>query len=82
MTNKYYQKHKGRIRKEPREIYQNLSEKEKCKRRKKAQERYQNLTKEEKEKRCNKNLSEEQKQRLVEYRRNNYLTHNNYLATF
>ena len=40
----------------------------------------QNFTEEEKEKRCNKNhLSEEQKQKLDEYRRNYYLTHKKYL---
>ena len=38
MVNKYYQKHKERLRKEVRERYQNLSEEEKDKRRKKAQE--------------------------------------------
>ena len=54
--------------------YQNLSE-EKEKRQKKACERYENFTEKEKEKQCNKNLSEEQEQKLVEYRRNNYLTH-------
>ena len=32
MLNKYYQKHKERLRKEAREIYQNLSEEEKDKR--------------------------------------------------
>ena len=34
MVNKYYQKHKERLRKEARERYQNLSEKEKDKRQK------------------------------------------------
>ena len=34
MVNKYYQKHKERLRKEARERYQNLSEEEKGKRRK------------------------------------------------
>ena len=29
MVNKYYQKHKEKLRKEAREIYQNISEKEK-----------------------------------------------------
>ena len=32
MVNKYYQKHKERLRKEARERYQNLSEKEEDKR--------------------------------------------------
>ena len=31
VTNEYYQKHKERIQKEPRERYQNLSEEEKDK---------------------------------------------------
>ena len=43
---------------------------------KEALERYQNLSEEEKDKRQNKNLSEEQKQKLLEHRRNYYLTHN------
>ena len=64
MTNKYHQKHKERLRKEARKRHQHLSEEEKEKRRKKARERYQNLTKKEK-KRCNKNLSEEKKQKLM-----------------
>ena len=34
MVNKYYQKHKERLRKEARERFQNLSEEEKDKRRK------------------------------------------------
>ena len=51
MVNKYYQKNKEKLRKEAREIYQNLSKKEKYKRRKKGRERYQDFTKEEKEKR-------------------------------
>ena len=36
MTNKYYQKHKEKLRKEAREIYQNLSEEEKTKGEKRA----------------------------------------------
>ena len=43
---------------------------------KEACERYQSLSKEEKDKRRNKNLSEEQKKKLAECRRNYYLTHN------
>ena len=54
MINKYYQKHKGKHRKEARERYQNLSEEEKDKRRKKLRERYPNIP-------------EEQKQKLLEY---------------
>ena len=45
---KYYQKHKERLHKEPRESYQNISREEKDKRRNKAQERYQNFIEEEK----------------------------------
>ena len=76
MKNKYYQKHKERLRKEARDKYQNLSEEENEKRQKKATESYQNLTEQEKEKRRNKNLSEAQKQKLVKYRRNYHLTIN------
>ena len=54
MVNKYYQKHKGRLLKEARERYQNLSEEENPRRRKKVQDRYQKLP-------------EEQKQKLLEY---------------
>ena len=36
MSNKYYQKHKEKLRKEAREIYQNLSEEEKTKGEKRA----------------------------------------------
>ena len=48
--------------------------KNKKKKAKKVGERYQNLTEEEKEKKHNKNLYEEQKQKLIESRRNYYLT--------
>ena len=74
-TNNYYQKNKEELWKEACERYQNLSKEEKDKRLKKARERYQNLTEEEKEKRRNKNLSEEQRKKLAECRRNYYLTH-------
>ena len=47
--------------------------KNKKKKAKKIGERYQNLTEEEKEKKHNKNLYEEQKQKLIESRRNYYL---------
>ena len=76
MTSNYYQKHKEKLQNEALETYQNLPEDEKDKKQKKAQERYQTFTEEEKEKMCNKNLSEEQKQKLVEYRINYYLIHN------
>ena len=45
VINKYYQKHKKRLRKEAREGYRSLSEEKK---RQKAPERYQNFTEEEK----------------------------------
>ena len=64
MANKHRQKYKERLPKEARERYQNRSEEEKDKRWKSAQERYQNFTEE--EKKHNKNLSEGQKQKLVE----------------
>ena len=41
MTNNYYQKHKGRLRKETHKTHQNLSE---DKRQKKVRERYQNTS--------------------------------------
>ena len=43
MVNKYYRKHKEKLRKEAHERYQNLSEEEKDKREKKIRDRYQNL---------------------------------------
>ena len=52
MSNRYYQKHEEKMRKEARERYQNLSEEEKNKRRKKARKRYENFTEEEKEKKA------------------------------
>ena len=79
----YYQKKnrkKENLRKEVGERYQNLSEEQKIKKWKNACERYQSFS-EEKENKCqyyrehNKNLSEDWKQRLVEYRRNYYITH-------
>ena len=68
MVNKYYQKHKERLRKEVRERYQNLSEEEKDKKRRKVRERYQNFTKEVKEKRHQ--YYQEYKKKLPHYRRN------------
>ena len=59
---------KERFWKEASEIYQNLSEEEKHKRQKRL-EKISKSTKEEKEKRRNKNLFEEQKQKLVEYKK-------------
>ena len=65
MTNNYYQKQKEKRWKEVCGRYQSLSEEEKNKKRKRTQGRYQNFTEEEKKKRRSKNLSEEQKQKLV-----------------
>ena len=63
MTNKYYQKHKARLRKEVRKRYQNLSEEEKDKTAKKnVRDRYQNIP-------------EEKKQKLREYMKKYYLAH-------
>ena len=80
MVNKYYQKHKAKLREEVREKYQNLSEEEKKKGQKNARDRYQNLSEEEKEKKRhdrNKNLFEEKKEKKVEYMRNCYSKHKN-----
>ena len=74
MVNKYYQKHKEKLRKEAHTRCQNLSEEENDKRRKKARERYQNFTEEEKQK--SHQYYEEHKQ-LPEQRRRYYLTHKN-----
>ena len=76
--------------KDAHERYQNLSEEEKCKERKKTKkqtnkqkkkkcERCQNFTEEEKKRQyyreSNENLFDDQKQKLIEYRRNYYLAH-------
>ena len=50
MTNKYYKKNKGKLQKEARGRYQNLSEEEKDKKRQYACKRYRNLSEEEQEK--------------------------------
>ena len=65
-----------KIPKKARERFQNLSEQENEKGVKKAREKYHNLKKK-KKKNCqyNNNLSEDQKQKLVDYMRNYYLTH-------
>ena len=59
MTNKYHQKNKEKLRKQKRESYQNLSSK------KKTEASYYRER--------NRNLSEEQKQKLGKYGRNYYL---------
>ena len=50
MVNKYYQKHKERLRKESRERNQNLSEEEKDKKKKKKKKGLRKFTEESKEK--------------------------------
>ena len=50
MVNKYYQKHKERLRKESRERNQNLSEEEKDKKKKKTKKGPRKFTEENKEK--------------------------------
>ena len=74
MKNSYYQKHK--------EKYQNLSEQEKNKGKKRPKKGVKILLNKKQEKNCqyhlegNKNLSEEERKKLVEYRRNYYITNN------
>ena len=50
MTTNYYKKHKEKLWKEAREIYQNVSEEEKDRKRKNARDGYQNLSEEEERK--------------------------------
>ena len=50
MVNKYYQKHKPRLRKEARERYQNLSKEEKDKRQKRPEKDIKILLKKKKKK--------------------------------
>ena len=73
MVNNYYQKHKERVRKEVIERYQDLSEEEKDQIGRKSWEKYQNFTEEEKEKRHQ--YYWEYKEKLLDYRKNYYLTH-------
>ena len=75
IKNNYYQYNKQELWKEACERYQYLSEEERDKKHKKIWERYQNFNEEENKKLRNKNLSEEAKQKLPEYRRNYYLIH-------
>ena len=50
MVNKYYQKHKEKLRKEVPDIYQNISEEEKDKERQYGREQYKYLSEKEKRK--------------------------------
>ena len=62
MVNKYYQQNKGKLQKEVRERYQDLSEEVKEKKRRYHPDR-------------TKNLSEEEKKKKVGYVRNYYFVH-------
>ena len=82
MTNNYKYLLSKTQRKAPKGSMQKISEslwRRKNKRRKNARERYQNFTEEKKQKRRNKDLDKEQKQKLVGYKINHYLTHNKQL---
>ena len=78
LTNNYYQNTKGSFKKKHAKESSFWRRKRKGK---KDPRKISNLTEEEKEKRCqyhcksNKNLSEEQKQKLFVYMRNHYLAH-------
>ena len=82
MTNNYCQKHKEDSQKKHVKDNKILMKKNKSKGKKRPKK---DLTKKDKEKKLqyhcehDKNLSEEQNQRLVEYGRNYYLTHNKYV---
>ena len=75
MKNNYYQKHRKRLQKKACVRHQNLSEEGKSKREKRDKKDIKTLLKNKNEERCNKNISEEQKEMLVEYQRNYYLIH-------
>ena len=86
MPSGYHQKNKERLRKEPREMYQNLSEEEKNIKHHNACKKYQNLSEEEEEEKKKKhlyhrerhdNLSEEEKQKIAERRRTYYIIQSN-----
>ena len=69
MANKYYQKHKERLRKEARERYQNLSEEGKTKYEKEMLKFYRRRKK-------RRHYYQEHEQKLPGSRRNYYLTYN------
>ena len=79
MTNNYYQKHKEKLKKKhakDNKIF--LKKKKKCEKRLKKDiifSKEENEGKRQYHFERNKNLSEEQKQKLVEYVRNYYLAH-------
>ena len=80
MTNKYYQKHKEKLRKEARERYQNLSEEERQKAKKGSRQILKCLWRGKRRKHQYyrehiTNLSEEEKEKKVEYMKNYHLTH-------
>ena len=69
-------KNRERLRKEASERYQNLSKEEKDKKPKKAHETYPKFSDNEREKSINIIVSVIQKQMLVEYKGNFYITYN------
>ena len=70
MANKYYQKHKERLRKEAPERYQNLSGEGKTKYEKEMLKFYR------RRKKKRRHYYQEHEQKLPAYRRNYYLTYN------
>ena len=80
MTNKYYQKHKEKLRKEARERYQHLSEEERQKAKKGLRQILKCLWRAKSKKHQYyrehiTNLSEEEKEKKVEYMKNYHITH-------
>ena len=81
ITNNYYQKHKENLQEETHKRYQNISAEEKEKNEKNPKKISKFYWRRREKKRryhreCNKNFSEEQKQKIVDYRRNYYIRHN------
>ena len=77
MANSYYQKYKERLRKEKKHMKEikNFLKEKNTKGEKRPEKDIKILLKR-KKKKSNKNLSEEQKEKLAEYRRNYCLTYN------
>ena len=81
MTANYYQKHQEKLREEARERYQNLSEEEKTKGEKRPEKNIKHLRKKKKKKSFSiivnviKIFLMNEKKKLVEYKRNYYVTH-------
>ena len=75
MVKRYYQKHKEKLPKNAREKYQNLSDEEKGKKRQKRPKiEIKTLQKKKKKKGVRVSIQQKCKQKLPEYRRNNYFT--------